>query len=85
MTPTEIEQKVFELEQVRIFIRAKSSENFGDFKYMRKAADASSITEWLLSRIRPLVGDSEVVVVDGSGAIPHGRTRMSTLRASYIR
>jgi hypothetical protein len=85
MTPTEIEQKVFELEHVRIVIRAKSSESLGDYSYLRKAADGSSITEWIHSRLKHIVGDSDVVVVDGSGAIPHGRTRMSTLRASYIR
>jgi hypothetical protein len=83
VTPAEIEQAVFDLEEVRIVIRAPKREALNDFDYDRKAAGNTSITDWLDQRIRPLVGDHQVVVVDGTGALPHGRTKMDKLRASY--
>lgn len=85
MTPREIEQAVFDLEQVRIAIQAPTKTPMGDFDFKRKAAGTASITEWLQQRISPLVGEFGVTVVDGTGAIPHGRTKMETLRDSYSR
>jgi hypothetical protein len=85
MTPPEIEQAVYELEEIRIVIRAGVREPLGDFGYERKAAGNSSITEWLEQRIAPIVGGNAVVVVDGTGALPHGRTKLEKLRDSYAR
>jgi hypothetical protein len=84
MRPAELEQAVFDLEEVRIVVRAPRREELGNFDYDRKAAGNTSITDWLEQRIYPLTGDHSVVVVDGSGALPHGRTRMERLRNSYI-
>lgn len=83
MKPRDIEDAVFELEQVRIVIRAGSREDLEDFNFQRKAAGNSSITEWLETRILPIVNGNEVVVINGRGEIPHGRTRMQNLRDSY--
>jgi hypothetical protein len=83
MTPWEIEQAVFDLEEVRIVIRAPATERLGDYPFARKAASNTSVTEWLQQRVMPILGDNAVVVIDGSGRIPHGRTKMETLRASY--
>jgi hypothetical protein len=85
MTALEIEQAVFNLEEIRIVIRASAGTPMDDFKYVRAAAGTSSISEWLQQRILPLTNDNEVVVIDGNGTIPHGRTKMSTLRGSYER
>lgn len=85
MKATEIEQAVFDLEEVRIVIRGDRRADFPDYDYDRKAAGNSSIADWLDQRIKPLIGDHHVVVIDGTGALPHGRTRMDTLRESYIR
>lgn len=81
----EFEQAVLELEEVRIVIRAPLGVDLGRYNYDRKAANNASVTEWLDQRVRPLIGDFGVVVVDGKGATPHGRTKMSTLRESYER
>jgi hypothetical protein len=83
MTPPQIEQAVFELEEVRIVIRAPINEELDDFQYDRKAAGNSSITDWLEQRIRPLVHGHAVVVIDGTGVSPHGRTKMERLRQTY--
>ncbi len=85
MTLREIEQAVFELEEVRIAIQAPTNTKLGDYNYQRKAAGTASISEWVQQRIIPLVGKHGVTVVDGTGAIPHGRTKMETLRNSYSR
>lgn len=83
MKATEIENMVFELEEVRIVIRATWNQELGDFKYDRKAANTTSVSEWLDQRIRPLLNGHDVVVINGSGELPHGRTRMDRLRQSY--
>jgi hypothetical protein len=85
MRPVEFEQAVFDLEEVRIVVRADPNADLGDFEYDRKAASNASITDWLEQRIYPLTGEYYVVVVDGSGARPHGRTKMEKLRSSYAR
>jgi hypothetical protein len=85
MTASEIEQAVFDLEEIRIVIRSPSREQLGDFVYSRKAAGSASITEWLDQRILPVVNGHSVVVVDGTGALPHGRTKLEKLRDSYER
>ena len=85
MRPADLEQAVFDLEEVRIVVRARPNTELGDLQYDRKAAGNTSITEWLEQRIYPLTDDYYVVVIDGSGALPHGRTRMERLRSSYAR
>lgn len=85
MTAWEIEHRVYEKEEVRIVIRASSDTDLDSYNYQRAAPGTMSISEWLRSRVYGLTDDLEVVVIDGNGAIPHGRTRMSTLRASYER
>lgn len=85
MTPVQIEQSVFELEDIRIVIRADKKANLGEFEFVRKAAGNSSINEWIESRLAPILNGHDIVVVDGTGAIPSRRTKLSTLRASYDR
>lgn len=81
------EQEVFDKEEIRIVVRGSYRANVGDYEYERRAADNTSIASWLDTRIKPLlqVGDIhyEVVVVDGSGRIPHGKSKLSTVRGSY--
>ena len=85
MTPWEIEQAVFELDEIRIVIRAGTNTQLGSYQYTRKAAENASVAEWLDQRIKPITNNHAVVVIDGNGNIPHGRTRLSSLRASYER
>jgi hypothetical protein len=85
VTPLEIESAVLELEDVRIVIRADSSAKLGDYKYQRQAAATMTVSEWLEQRVRPLLQDHGVVVIDGNNAIPHGKTLMGTIRKTYER
>ena len=42
-----------------------------------------SKTNWYMSRVKPLLGDNEAEIVDGTGATPHGRMQMQKIRDSY--
>lgn len=79
----DFEQRVLELEQVRIVIRAPVGARVPAYPYTRQAAGSAQVNEWLEARVRPLTGDQQVIVIDGSGVHPHGRTKMETLRSSY--
>jgi hypothetical protein len=81
----EFETKVLELEEIIIRVRAPSGTKVEDYDYERKAAGNQSTSDWLDCRIKPLIGDHEVDVLDGNCATPHGRTKLETLRASYER
>ena len=82
----DIEDDVYDLDEVRIVVRAERTMDVGDYTYERKAADNTSISEWLEQRIYPLFQERvRVEVVDGYGALPHGRTRLGLVRESYKR
>ena len=83
MRPRDFEFAVLEREEVRIVVRAPHDAELAEYHFRRKAADTTSVTEWLATRVLPLVNGHPVEVIGGSGVAPHGRTRMGTLRASY--
>ncbi len=83
MQAWKLEQKIFELEGVRIIVRAASDEKVGKYDYQRCATGSMSTADWLKTRVYPLTGDLEIVVVNGRGELPHGKTHMGTLRDSY--
>ena len=83
ITVAELEDKIWFLEGIRVVIRAPQSHMVGDYNYSRKISSSTSVTEWANGRLRPLLGDIDFYVVDGSGTRPHGRTNMGTLRDSY--
>ena len=86
MTSWEIEEAVFELEEVRLVIRVDAKANFpNDYNYVRASSGATTVNEWLNARVKPvLAGQAVAIVIDGNGKVPHGRTKMSTIRDSYV-
>ena len=81
----ELEQKIFELEELRVVIRQKRETQVPKYDYKRKASISTSVTDLIETRIKPLVGDADVVVVNGQGLQPHGRTKVETVRNSYAK
>jgi len=79
----EFEAKVLEREEIVIKIRAPAKTKVADYDYDRKAAAGSSVSEWLETRIKPKISGNEVEVISGKYAVPHGRTKLETLRKSY--
>mgnify|MGYP003312937256 FL=1 len=42
-----------------------------------------SKNSWYMSRVKPILGDYEGEIIDGTGDAPHGRTQMKKIRDSY--
>ncbi|WP_102400951.1 hypothetical protein [Haloimpatiens massiliensis] len=86
ITASELERKIYELEEVRVVIRVDKNQEFKDYDYSRKTATNTSISEWLNTRVKPLLGtDVQVDVIDGTGNNPHGRTKIENVRNSYVK
>ena len=84
MNVVEFEQRVFDLEGVRIIIRAPAGKQLGDYEYQNSYTKNKSIKDWLDSRVWDKIEDFDLVVVDGTGALPNRKTHMSTLRDSFL-
>jgi hypothetical protein len=85
ISATELERQIFELEEIRVVIRSNKATQYSNYNYSRKAASNTSITDWHLTRLKPIIGEDEATIIDGNGNIPHGRTNIETVRNSYIR
>ena len=83
VTVGEFEKKIDEIEGVSVLIRMPSTTMVPDYPFQRAAPKNMSVSTFKELRISKLVGDCEVVIVDGSHRQPHGRTKMATLRESY--
>lgn len=83
VTASELEEQIFDKEGVRIVIRAGKDTRFAPYNYKRKASETMSKNSWYMSRVKPILGDCEGEVIDGTGDIPHGRTQMKKIRDSY--
>ncbi len=77
------EQQVWEVEGIRIVVRADENDELKDYGYKRAAPETWSTREFLENRIEPLVGDRKVVVIRGDGQKSHGAVKLRNLRASY--
>ena len=83
MTVEEFEARVWQVDRVRIVVRAPRWEEVGDYNY-DNARDANhTLAIFLGDRVQPRIGDREVIAVDGAGQTVHGARRLRTLRASY--
>lgn len=84
MRPHELEQVIFDVDEIRVVVRASLSTDLDDYNYVRKAAGTVSLTDWLDQRIKPLLRGHDVAVVNGNGVSPHGRTQIEKIRSSYV-
>lgn len=85
VSATELERQIFELEEIRIVIRSNKTTQYDIYDYIRKAAGNTSITDWYVTRLKPIIGEDDATIIDGNGTSPHGRTNIETVRNSYIR
>ena len=83
MTVYEFEQKVFELEGVRIVIRATGAAKLGSYDYVKSYPQSNTVMSWLKTRVFGKTGNLDVVVIDGAGALPNRKMHMATLRDGY--
>ncbi|MGL5513422.1 MAG: hypothetical protein ACRDBM_09370 [Sporomusa sp.] len=80
---SELERQIFEKEEIKVVIRCPRNEELDSYDYQRKAASNTSITEWIETRLKPIIGDWEIEVIKGDGSTPHGRTNIENVRNSY--
>lgn len=80
---SELERQIVQFEEIKVVIRCQRSQMFPQYPYQRKAAGNTSVSEWIETRIKPLIGSFEVDVIKGDGNAPHGRTLLDTVRDSY--
>ncbi len=79
----DFEQRVWELEGVRIVVRGDEQDEVGDYDLKYAAIETWSTSEFLRKRVEKRVGGRKVTVIQGDGEMPHGRVILRTLRASY--
>jgi hypothetical protein len=83
MTVGEFEDAVWNLENVRIVVRASRHEDVDDYDYARQCAATKTVAWWLENRVKPLLGDVGVAVIDGAGERVRRNSKMATVRDSY--
>lgn len=83
VSASELERQIFEKEEIKVVIRAPRSQMFNSYDFQRKSASNTSISEWLETRIKPLLEDSEIEIIKGDCSSPHGRTNIENVRSSY--
>jgi hypothetical protein len=83
MTVKELEAKVWEQDGVRMIVRDRSKLKTKEYGQVKAAQGSWSIKRFIRNRIEPLVKDKEVVIIDGNGNIPHGKTLLKKVRKSY--
>lgn len=82
---TDLERQIYEKEEIRVVVRASQNTEFAPYSYDRKAAINTSASDWYNTRLKPIIGENvDAVIIDGHGNIPHGRTKMDTIRNSYV-
>ncbi|MCG5517430.1 MULTISPECIES: hypothetical protein [unclassified Ectothiorhodospira] len=79
----EIENKAWSMDGIRIVIRGNENEDLGEYTQKNAAQANWSVTKYLDTRIKPLIGGHAAIVLMGDGEQPHGRTLLSSVRDSY--
>lgn len=77
------EEKVWEVEGIRIVIRAPSDEDVANYTFKNGAQEGWRVTQLIEKRIQPKIGDKEVIIIQGDGEQPHGRVILRTVRRTY--
>lgn len=80
-----VERIIFEFELIRVVIRAPADTYVKSYYFERRAPSYMTVMGWIASRIRPVVGDLEFVVLDGYSRIPPRLMTLDTLRKTYER
>ena len=85
ISKSDLEDKIWQTEGVRVAIDASKDTQFDDYKYKNAVAENTSITKLISGRIEPILNGATLSVYQGDGEEPHGRTAVKRVRASYSR
>lgn len=80
-----VEDEIFKLDEIRVFIRGPKDQEVGDYDYKRKASSSLTTQDWIDSRLKPVIGELEFDIVRGSGKTlrTYSRTKLGSIRDSY--
>lgn len=84
MKLADFEQRVWEIEGIRLVVRGDEQEEVEDYDFKNAAIETWSVAEFLRKRVEKRIGGRKVAMVQGDGEMPHGRVILRTLRASYF-
>ncbi|WP_251424058.1 hypothetical protein [Veillonella agrestimuris] len=79
----ELESRISKIENIFIKIQAEEDVLLPDYPYSIKFNGLRIVSEWIDTRIKPLLGSIPFKVLDGNGIVPHGNMRMENLRKTY--
>jgi hypothetical protein len=79
----EFEEAVREKDGVRIVIRAPASAVVVDYENANAADKGMSATRYIATRITPKIEPYDAILINGTGYIPHGRTKIGKIRETY--
>jgi len=83
MKVSEFEKRVWDLEHLRLVVRANRNEEVDEYDYKNAANENWRITEFVKNRVADRVDGREVTVIQGDGRVAHGNTLLYALRDSY--
>jgi hypothetical protein len=83
MKLADFEQRVWEVEGIRIVVRGHENDEVKDYNLKNAAMEHWSTRTILTKRIEPRVGERKVMVIQGDGEMPHGSVLLRTLRKTY--
>lgn len=83
MKAREFEDKVWEIEGIRIVLHAKNDVIVKDYDYKKAADETWRITELGEKRIDKCLDGTTYSVIQGDGEEPHGRVILRTIKNAY--
>lgn len=83
MLVSDVEKKFWEVDGVRIVVRAPLNQVVGNYTWVNAADQGWTLNEYIEKRVSSVLGDVPFIVVDGYGEKAHGGRLMKTVRESY--
>ena len=83
MRVREFERAVWRVDRLCLLVRAPKEAMVQDFDLAKGADQGMTLAGYFKIRIAPRISGYEFAVVDGSGQMPNGNTKIGNLRQSY--
>ena len=83
MKVSDFEDKVWEVDGIRLTLRLPANSEVGDYDWQNAADQGWSVKKDIDTRIIPKINGAELVIIDGEGEEPNRRTLLRTTRKSY--
>ncbi len=83
MKARDFEDKVWEVEGVRIVLHVGNSAEVKDYEYKKAADESWRVTEFGDKRINKHLDGVTYSMIQGDGEEPHGRVILRTVRSGY--